>query len=180
MVREDLPRELGLAPGRLAITTSHWAGRQDVDLVALFLHHRQHFEQLVELLIKWRRRLFEWLAGQRKEAEEGQDEQRCALQVADRTAQEAQGGDPGTPPRGCNTTNPGEQRLHRIMTEFNASEQTRNDIVRALDGLSDTLVGYEQCLSQRVQAQVAKIVGELKEMLSKKDESDSDENSVSA
>ena len=66
------------------------------------------------------------------------------------------------------------------MTAFNASEQTRNDTVRALDGLSDTLVGYEHCLSQRVQAQVAKIVGELKEMLSKKDESDSDENSVSA
>jgi hypothetical protein len=91
VVREDLPRELGLAPGRLAITTTHWAGRQDVDLVALFRKHRQHFEQLVELLIKWRRGRDEWLAGQRTEAEESQDEQRCALQVADRTAREAQG-----------------------------------------------------------------------------------------
>ena len=181
VVREDLPRELGLDPGRLAITTAHWAGRQDVDLVALFLHHRQHFEQLAALLVKWRRGRDEWLAGQRTEAEdEGQDEQRCALQVADRTAQEAQGGsDPGTPPRGCHTTNPGEQRLHHIMTVFNASEQTRSDIVRALDSLSDALLGYEQCLSQRVQAQAAKIVSELKEMLSKEDESDSDQNSVS-
>ena len=65
------------------------------------------------------------------------------------------------------------------MTVFNASEQTRSDIVRALDSLSHTLLRYQQCLSQRVQAQVATIVRELKEMLSKEDESDSDQNSVS-
>ena len=69
--RSDLPPEQALkhARGYINVTTKEWAGRQDLDLVALFHFHRQHFEQLAHLLDDWRKaRVLKQLADQKQES----------------------------------------------------------------------------------------------------------------
>ena len=90
MTREDLPSEAAMrhALGNVHLTASQWAGRQDIDLVALFTRHRQHYEQLSQLLMDWRH--------QRRRAsttlpdEEACAEQGCSLRASDRAAANAQ------------------------------------------------------------------------------------------
>ena len=55
--RSDLSTEQALqnAHGYIGITTSLWSGRQDLDIIALYKHQRQHFEQLHTILMVWRR-----------------------------------------------------------------------------------------------------------------------------
>lgn len=71
VTRSDLPPEQALkhARGYVNVTTSQWMGRQDVDLIALYRFHRQHFEQLARLLDDWRKaRVLKQLADQKQES----------------------------------------------------------------------------------------------------------------
>ena len=57
VMRSDLPPLARLRDGslplRVDLTASVWGGRQDVDVVALFEHHRPQFEQIYRVLADW-------------------------------------------------------------------------------------------------------------------------------
>ena len=58
VMRSDLPpltkiRE-GFFPFRVDLTAIEWGGRQDIDLIELYLHHAAQFEQVYRILGDWR------------------------------------------------------------------------------------------------------------------------------
>ena len=55
VTRTDLPPASRLERNTLAVIAADWGGRQDVDLVAMFTHHRVQFDQLLKLLSDWQR-----------------------------------------------------------------------------------------------------------------------------
>ena len=173
VVREDLPPERGLVASRLALTSANWGGRQDIDLVKLLQHHRATFEQLARVLSDWRKQRID---RSRRERAGGCDgdidhdtdlmEQRCALQAADRTAQEAQreeGSSSSAAAPSPAAEGPGQKELRRVVVAFNESPQQRADFVRAIDGLNRTL--HEYCVPPESVENTKLILRQLKDLL---------------
>jgi len=77
--------------GSIALTASQWGGRQDIDLVLLFTRHRQHFEQLAQILREWRKKRITEPKGPPSPPDPTAcTEQGCALRATDRAATAAQ------------------------------------------------------------------------------------------
>ena len=93
VTRENLSTEAvrKRTDGSIALTASQWGGRQDIDLVLLFTQHRQHFEQLAQILREWRKkRISETNRPPPPPDPKACTEQGCALRATDRAAAKAQ------------------------------------------------------------------------------------------
>ena len=93
VTRENLSTEAvrKRTDGSIALTASQWGGRQDIDLVLLFTRHRQHFEQLAQILREWRKKRITEPKGPPSPPDPTAcTEQGCALRATDRAATAAQ------------------------------------------------------------------------------------------
>ena len=167
VVRANLPALFrlrnGSLPLRVDISAEAWGGRQDVDLVALYIHHRAQFEQVYRLLSDW------WVAHQaealrfrRQTREEMRQPLMAELGTDDESEEEvALDPDLGTP--FADTLSP-------IVTRFNQSEQTREDYTRTITSLRNWLGNVLLAEGQApwpplTEAQRQRIEGMLRDLL---------------
>ena len=170
VVREDLPPESKLDEGSLAFIATEWGGRQDVDLVLLYQHHRATFEQIKKLLLGWQRRrnldALNARFSERAITDETCREQECALRVADRAAAEQQARPTSPPLCELATTEcrdpPGVVRLKNAILALNDSEQRREDFVTAVREIESTLREYGSTMGTEQSFKAVQMLNRLK------------------
>ena len=141
VMRSDLPpltkiRE-GFFPFRVDLTASEWGGRQDIDLIELYLNHAAQFEQVYRILGDWD------LSVKLIKIQVRQEEQReAALQRQLDESEESDGGE--DPDLGT----PFAARLAPIVQRFNDSAQEEFDYKRAIKTLRDWIENKRDNITQ--------------------------------
>ena len=141
VMRSDLPpltkiRE-GFFPFRVDLTATEWGGRQDIDLIELYLHHAAQFEQVYRILGDWD------LSVKLIKIQVRQEEQREAgLQRQLDESEESDGGE--DPDLGT----PFAARLAPIVQRFNDSAQEEFDYKRAIKTLRDWIENKRDNITQ--------------------------------
>ena len=126
----------GSYPWHVDLTAAEWSGRQDVDVVALYLQHRAQFERVMVVLNSWSATAEQ--QQQRRVHPRGRRRQR--------EASESSSGGSGSDSNGSGSDSDGDPSgarfftLHKqIVERFNESDQTTTDFLVAIRAASNWL-----------------------------------------
>jgi hypothetical protein len=132
VLRSNLPslRRIrdGSVPLHVDLTAATWGGRQDIDLVALFQHHRAQFEQVYRLLSDWST----YDQSRRKERRGLRRASRLPVWHSHDNSDDSDSGDGDADP---DLGTPFAAVLAPIVRRFNESEQNEDDLIRAITAL---------------------------------------------
>lgn len=156
VLREDLPPENALlkSKGYVGFTVKEWAGRQDIDIVALFRFHRQRFEQLFRVLTD----------GQLARVQRASDAAQKRLSQLNQQIEGLNGGqssnEQGTtgdasstdPPSGAKQ--PLEQQLADLVNAFNDGPQNNADYSKTAAALKALLDKTDASTSSKLKAEI--------------------------
>ena len=156
VLRENLPPENALlkSKGYVGFTVKEWAGRQDIDIVALFRFHRQRFEQLFRVLTD----------GQLARVQRASDAAKKRLSQLNQQIEGLNGGqssnEQGTTGDASSTDPPSgarqklAQQLADVVNAFNDGPQNNADYSKTAAALKALLDKTDASTSSKLKAEI--------------------------